>query len=279
MITLWDEDLYWQELLRQEGIRFRVGSRLSGRDVVVLNREPADQSVSWNEKHNKVYVSSFDDPHVAVIDCATDTVLKIMTTASTGLGRAYCDSVNDKVYFADADNTTIRILDPVTDSFYKSLNVGAVGAMVDNGRPGSAHRLFSTGYPATSVAALSGAADSVLYHVQVGEEPIALGWNPVHSWVYVSDYAGSSITVLRDTLLVGMEEGRLQALSRKLQATVVRGVLFLPEASNRKPQGASLLDISGRKVLNLHSGANDIRSLAQAASSKPQVVKKIVVTR
>ena len=45
MITLWEEDLYWQELLRQEGIRFRVGSRLSGRDVVVLNREPAESHV------------------------------------------------------------------------------------------------------------------------------------------------------------------------------------------------------------------------------------------
>ncbi len=45
MITLWDEDLYWQELLRQEGISFRTGPRLSGRDVVVLNREPAESHV------------------------------------------------------------------------------------------------------------------------------------------------------------------------------------------------------------------------------------------
>jgi peptidoglycan/xylan/chitin deacetylase (PgdA/CDA1 family) len=42
MITLWDEDLYWSELLRQEGVSFKSGSRLSGRDVVVLNCEPAE---------------------------------------------------------------------------------------------------------------------------------------------------------------------------------------------------------------------------------------------
>jgi len=42
MITLWDEDLYWSELLRQEGVSFRSGSRLSGRDVVILNCEPAE---------------------------------------------------------------------------------------------------------------------------------------------------------------------------------------------------------------------------------------------
>jgi peptidoglycan/xylan/chitin deacetylase (PgdA/CDA1 family) len=40
MITLWDEDLYWQELLGQEGVSFRSGSRLSGQDVIILNREP-----------------------------------------------------------------------------------------------------------------------------------------------------------------------------------------------------------------------------------------------
>ena len=42
MITIWDEDLHWQELLSQEGVSFRTGSRLSGRDVLVLNREPGE---------------------------------------------------------------------------------------------------------------------------------------------------------------------------------------------------------------------------------------------
>jgi len=40
MICLWDENRYWQELLRQEGVSFGCGSRLSGHDVVVLNKEP-----------------------------------------------------------------------------------------------------------------------------------------------------------------------------------------------------------------------------------------------
>ncbi len=42
MITLWDENLHWQELLKQEGVGFRSGSRLSDSDVVVLNREPGE---------------------------------------------------------------------------------------------------------------------------------------------------------------------------------------------------------------------------------------------
>ena len=42
MITLWDENLYCREMLRQEGVSFDSGSRLSGQDVVILNRKPAE---------------------------------------------------------------------------------------------------------------------------------------------------------------------------------------------------------------------------------------------
>jgi hypothetical protein len=62
----------------------------------------------------------------------------------------------------------------------------------------------------------------------------------------------------------GIEEGtKPQVGMTKALPTVVRGVLFMPEASNLKPQATScLLDISGRKVLDLRSGANDVSGLA-----------------
>jgi len=68
--------------------------------------------------------------------------------------------------------------------------------------------------------------------------------------------------------------------------TVVCGVLFLPEATSRKPQAASLLDVSGRKVLDLRPGANDVRGLAAGvyfvriaqAQAQAQTVRKVVLT-
>jgi hypothetical protein len=68
-------------------------------------------------------------------------------------------------------------------------------------------------------------------------------------------------------------------------ATIVRGVLFLPEAAGLKPQAASLHDISGRKVLDLKSGANDVRALApgvyfvREAQAQAQAVRKVVIAR
>jgi hypothetical protein len=62
----------------------------------------------------------------------------------------------------------------------------------------------------------------------------------------------------------GVEDSpKPQAASLKPEATIVRGGLFLSEASSHKPQASSwLLDISGRKVLDLRPGANDVSGLA-----------------
>jgi hypothetical protein len=83
------------------------------------------------------------------------------------------------------------------------------------------------------------------------------------------------------------EQRRPQASSRASLATVVRGVLFLPEASSLKPQAASLMDICGRRVLELHPGANDVSRLSpglyfvRAVNRKPSAVScsKVVVTK
>ena len=90
------------------------------------------------------------------------------------------------------------------------------------------------------------------------------------------------------------EQPTQPAITAQPSATVIRGVLFLPKMgtapSGTVPVfGPSLLDASGRKVLDLRAGANDVRSLApgvyfvrsgpSAASCQPSAVTKVVVTR
>jgi len=91
--------------------------------------------------------------------------------------------------------------------------------------------------------------------------------------------------------VVGQSEDRQQptAIGQQLTASVIRNVLLLPEAASPRPQAASLMDISGKKVLDLKAGANDVSGLApgvyfvrqepHASSHKPQAVTKVVVTR
>jgi hypothetical protein len=69
--------------------------------------------------------------------------------------------------------------------------------------------------------------------------------------------------------------------------TIVRSLLFLPEAvgGKRLAAGTHLLDATGRKVADLHAGANDVRTLApgvyfvREARARAQAVRKVIVTR
>ena len=90
---------------------------------------------------------------------------------------------------------------------------------------------------------------------------MGFAWNPVQNRVYVANFDGSSISVLRDSGGAAIEESpKPQANSHKPTPTIVRGVLFLPPAL-LSPL-ASLLSIDGRKVMDLSAGANDVRALA-----------------
>jgi hypothetical protein len=84
------------------------------------------------------------------------------------------------------------------------------------------------------------------------------------------------------------EMTRTEVLLTSRDATIVRGVLFLPEASSHRSQVASLLDMSGRKVLDLHPGANDVSRLSPGVyfvrerevrrEQRGSAVRKVVIT-
>jgi hypothetical protein len=86
-----------------------------------------------------------------------------------------------------------------------------------------------------------------------------------------------------------VEDGASDLHRRAAMATVVRGVMVLDAAGGRRSTGsrAELLDISGRKVLDLLPGANDVRALAPGvyfvreaqAQAQAQAVRKVIVTR
>jgi hypothetical protein len=98
-----------------------------------------------------------------------------------------------------------------------------------------------------------------------------------------------------DTVFVGVSEGRLEpGTAARSEPTVIRGVLFLPPdmteaaaVSDRVPRIA-LLDISGRKVMDLKPGANDVSALApgiyflrraSGVMRDGSCVSKVIVTR
>jgi hypothetical protein len=100
--------------------------------------------------------------------------------------------------------------------------------------------------------------------------------------------AGQLYSVYR-TARPGVQEVAPDLIADSRIATVVRGVLYARVGSRRNAEyGTELLDISGRKVLDLKPGANDVRVLSpgvyfvrQASGVKHEVssVTKVVITR
>jgi len=85
------------------------------------------------------------------------------------------------------------------------------------------------------------------------------------------------------------EQPARQSVGVQPFATVVRNVLFLVERPDSSASTSSLLDISGRDVLDLKPGANDVRSLPpgvyfvreqpQIASLRRPAVRKVMIAR
>jgi YVTN family beta-propeller protein len=248
-----------------------------------------DAVMCWNTSHDVLFVGGAGYDSLVLIDCTSDKIIR-RTPVYSELSGVYSDTVSDKIYGVDYWNGYLRIVQAATGEFHKHLYVGSVTALLDNGKPGPANQLYCALHDAAGVKVVGTyKIDTVLCSIPVGAQPSALAWNPTHSWVYVSNSGSSSITVIRDTFGVGVEESQPKASSHKQQVTVVRGVLVLGVDSRQNTgHRAELLDAAGRRVMILHPGANDVRGLAPgvyfvrlASGVKREAsrVTKVVVTR
>jgi hypothetical protein len=84
----------------------------------------------------------------------------------------------------------------------------------------------------------------------------------------------------------GIEEGRQpRANDLRPTATVIRGVLMIGDRGPKTGDRAELLDASGRKVLDIRAGANDVSRLAPGVyfisergtkNEEPRTVKIVI---
>ena len=243
---------------------------------------------------------------VGIADLELDSLVRtVPASIEDGIFRHVAsDEIDGKIYIATSDgktNTpdTLWVYDCATDSVVKKLEYvpRGYGPRCIRWVPWS-NRLYigchidmDNQTLDTSIIVVDCNTDSIVARLALGRScPQSIQLDPIHERIFVIGADSGTIHVLRDVEGGVAEEGsKFQASSRKLEATVLRGVLFLPEATSRKPQAASLLDIGGRKVMDLKPGENDVSRISpgvyffreepQAESRKPQAVRKIVITR
>jgi len=116
--------------------------------------------------------------------------------------------------------------------------------------------------------------------------PTSLVWTENNGQTLVANNDGSNVMIYTDSMNPGVAERMRPGVCYSTpRATVVRGILFLPVAQSHKPQAASLLNAAGRKVRDLHTGANDVSTLApgvyfvRESQAQAQAVHKLVLAR
>lgn len=98
--------------------------------------------------------------------------------------------------------------------------------------------------------------------IPVGYAPISMTCNPARNRVYVANQYSSTISVILNPN-GGVEETPV-AEARRPNAgpTIVRGVLTVGDRDRRAGDRLALLDVSGRRAMELYAGPNDVRGLA-----------------
>ncbi len=208
----------------------------------------------WDNVANRIYAADPTNHAVVAIDAATCQVAGVVPDVGGEFidGPLMFDAVNRKVYYTP------------WDGFYAPT--------------GTVHIIDAVGIVQVEA-------------VEVGRQAGAMVLNPANSRVYVANGWSGTISVIRDSGGGGEEGRKPQATGYKPAATIVRSVLRLSEAAGgeRSAACARLLDTSGRQVMELLPGPNDVRSLSpgvyfvrekpQASNPKLQAVQKVVITR
>jgi len=198
---------------------------------------------------HKLYACRNDRYHTTfvVLDTRGDT--EVATFGSPCQVSGMClDHTGKYIYCAGYEDSMMLVIDVSDDSIVTTFRVTTIAAARD---PLTANRLTNRIYEAQ-------------YDYFV--------------------YFGGGIPVVRDSVLVGLEELAQAEYGVDDSPTVVNQNVPL-----RASSPADLFDASGRRAAVLESGLNDISHLApgvyfireesQAASPRPQAVRKIVIAR
>jgi YVTN family beta-propeller protein len=211
-----------------------------------------------NPLTNILYDADELNSDVALIDCKTNQLLGGLYAPGQPTALC-CDTRDNRVFVATMHGFHVWVFDGLPP--YSMDSVPIDNFMNDIFYNPLSNRVYCA---AGNIYVIDGIAKVVLDSFQAlsynGWPAFAL--NPVTNRVYALDNGSSRVMVFADTTFVGLRDAHVEPRGRvPVPRTVVRDLLYLPEAGGRKPQAASLLDISGRKVLDLSPGANDVRAL------------------
>jgi YVTN family beta-propeller protein len=262
-------------------------------DSLVRTRPSGYSFVAAGRDGKRVYYATMDS--LCTFDPARDTLVASVPWDAYGLGSGllYVPDV-DKVYCpcSAGGQDCILVADGVTDSLIAQIPVHSPYLLSYDAASKLVY-LSSCAPDDSTITLYDSRTDSVVGSLALQVNPSELTMASPHHRLYAGPWSGyflsSSMPVIR-TDPPGVEETpSAEAQTTRSDPTVIRDALFLLAKGEGRVAKGDLLNVSGRKVLDLHAGANDVRALApgvyfirgsKTEDGRPDAtVRKIVVTR
>jgi YVTN family beta-propeller protein len=284
------------------------------------------EALDYNPTWNKVYATTNDQQVVTVLDAAADTIVARTRVPFYPQGVLYveresvaCCYGGDSVAFLDGTSNQVvdvtpvagspeyALYNPVGNKLYLGCDYIDTVSVIDMATlqltalvpvsgptyalefDSTANRVYCLGASSYFVVTvIDGRGDTAIGQVQTLPYPRTTVWAEPLRRLFVSVPHYAAVEVITDTSHVGVLECGTIGRGRA-GASVVRGVLFLPANGDGRRANYDLLDITGRRVLVLRSGPNDVSGLApgvyfvrekpQNTSPKPQAMRKVILGR
>lgn len=223
-----------------------------------------------NPLDNKVYCRTTGS--VTIIDGVGDTIRAVDTVTATPDIHDFCfNHTDDKAYFSwdwayFFAYPLVSVYDGRGDTFITDVAL-PYGYYRYEPLPlcynSQNNKVYCGDCNGDTVYFIDGVTNRIVGKVKVPAYPVSLAWNTRQNRTYVSCRDASQVAVLRDTLVQNVSEmPRSRSPAANALPTIVRGSLIYQPTVSISQQSAVLFDLSGRRVMSLHQGQNDIRHVA-----------------
>ncbi|UCG42643.1 MAG: hypothetical protein JSU73_12405, partial [candidate division WOR-3 bacterium] len=287
--------LFPQNFTDSLGINFRVFDCWS--NTMVAEREVPDEvpHAVYHPGAGLIYFCCRDMPSIRVLDPTTDSVVRTLdVSGSHRRDRLEVDLDRGRVYYSAVRDDRLVIIDALTSTVLDSVDLPRdVDTLVMNHPQDKLYllRLASSGrfyvydcaadsllpekeFDPNHVALLNVRNDKLYFESSLGLRAVdcrsdsmvaywpegqgtrSLAWNAIDNYVYAAP-RGAEILVIADHPTGVLELPPKSVDAHRPCPTLVRGSLAL-----RGSAPAMLLDVTGRKVMSLQPGENDIRHLS-----------------
>jgi YVTN family beta-propeller protein len=152
-------------------------------------RMPGATTAVWDSALDRVYVSCQSTNKVAVVDCATDSLLTYISVGACPL-KMYINTLRRKLYVLNYDNGTVSIVNMTTNQVIKTVDVG--------GTPNAGYYCrgvdkFYSGGEYRKCIVISGHSDTIVARIPLpgNVDVMSVTGNEEDGLVYVGAFAGT----------------------------------------------------------------------------------------